>query len=152
MKTKQISVFVANRAGWLASVTRVLREESINIRTLSMADAPDFGIFRLIVRAVDGAVRSLKSAGFVTDVTEVVCVEVPDCPGGLGDVLDVLAAHDVNVEYMYAFVTQWVGRALIFFRFEDTDAALDNLKGAGLTIVSGDELWAVMDGVTEANR
>jgi hypothetical protein len=145
VKTRQISVFVANRAGRLASVTHVLRDEGISIRALSMADAPDFGIFRLVVRDVDRAVKALRGQGFIVDVTDVVAVEVPDRPGGLAAVLDVLSSMSVNVEYMYAFLTEREGHALIFFRFEDTDAALDTLHRAGIPVVSGDALWALAD-------
>lgn len=147
MKTQQISVFVANRAGRLASVARVLRDEEINIRALSLADAPDFGIFRFIVRDVERAARALKAAGFVTDITDVVGVDVPDHPGGLAEVLDVLAASRINVEYMYAFLTERAGHALVFFRFEDTDAALDALQEAKVKIVAGDDLWSAADRV-----
>ncbi len=141
MKIRQISVFVANRVGRLASVGRVLRDEGINIRALSMADAPDFGIFRLVVKDVDRAVRALKAEGFVTDVTDVVGVEVEDRPGGLADVLDVLAGSGVNVEYMYAYLTEREGHALIFFRFEDTDAALATLQAAKVPVITGERLW-----------
>lgn len=141
VKTKQISVFVSNRVGRLASVARVLRDEGLSIRALSMADAPDFGIFRIVVEDPDRAVRALKAQGFVTDVTEVVGVEVDDRPGGLADVLDLLATSSLNVEYMYAFLTERQGKAIIFFRFEDPDAALEVLHAAGVPTVGGDRLW-----------
>ncbi len=150
LRTRQISVFVANRVGRLASVARVLRDERISIRAMSMADAPDFGIFRLIVEEVDRAARALKANGFVVDVHDVVGVEVPDRPGGLADVLDQLSSSSLNVEYMYAFLTRPSpddrGRALVFFRFEDTDAALEALGRSDVRVVGGDELW------TEAGR
>jgi len=145
VKTRQISVLVSNRAGRLASVARVLRDEGINIRALSMADAPDFGIFRLIVREVDRAVEALKAQGFVVDVTDVVGVEVEDRPGGLATILETLAGRSVNVEYMYAFLTERQGRALIFFRFDDADGALAVLNGADVPVVSGDRLWSLAD-------
>lgn len=152
MKTRQISVFVSNRAGRLASVARVLRDEGINIRAMSLADAPDFGIFRLIVREVERAVAALKSHGFVTDIAEVVGVEVDDRPGGLYAVLDVLATANVNVEYMYAFITEREGRAAVFFRFEDADAALVALESVGIPILAGESLWTVSGRGQEAGR
>ncbi len=152
VKTRQISVFVANRAGRLASVARVLRDESINIRALSLADAPDFGIFRLIVEDVDRAVRALKSQGFVVDVTDVVGVEVEDRPGALAEVLELLAARSLNVEYMYAFLTERAGRAIIFLRFEDPDAALEALHAAAVPTIGGERLWrSVASGSGEAS-
>ena len=83
MKTKQISVFVENRVGRLASIAQVLKEEGIDIRAVSMADAPDFGIFRLVVEETDRARVALKQQGFVTEVNDVIALEVEDRPGGL---------------------------------------------------------------------
>src|SRR5665647_2436632 len=91
MKVEQISVFLENKAGRLAEVTRVLGEAGINIRALSLADTTDFGILRLIVDQYDRAREVLKDKGFTVGKTEVVAVEVPDRPGGLGLVLQILA-------------------------------------------------------------
>ena len=110
MKVEQISVFLENKAGRLAEVTRVLGEAGINIRALSLADTTDFGILRLIVDQYDKAREILKDKGFTVGKTEVVAVEVPDRPGGLGLVLQILAASGVNVEYMYAFVQHSGGK------------------------------------------
>lgn len=141
MKTKQISVFIENRVGRLASVARVLKEEGIDIRAISMADAPDFGIFRIVVEDTERARAALKRNGFVTEVNHVIAVEVEDRPGGLSDVLEVFAEHGLNVEYMYAFLTERSGRAIIFFRFEDTDRAVEVLQAAGVPLVWGERLW-----------
>lgn len=146
LKTQQVSVFVSNRVGRLASVARVLRDERVSIRAMSMADAPDFGIFRLIVEDHERAARALKANGYVVNVHDVVAVEIPDRPGGLADVLDQLASSNLNVEYMYAFLTQSApdakGRALVFFRFEDTDQALAALVAAGVPVLAGEAIWA----------
>ncbi len=141
MKTKQISVFIDNRPGRLASVAQVLKEEGIDIRAISMADAPDFGIFRVVVEDTDRARAALKQRGFVTEVSDVIAVEVEDRPGGLADVLTVFAEHQLNVEYMYAFLTERSGKAIIFFRFEDTDRAVDALQAAGMPVICGERLW-----------
>lgn len=141
MKTKQISIFIDNRPGRLASITQVLKEEGIDIRAISMADAPDFGIFRIVVEDTERARAALKQRGFVTEVNNVIAVEVEDRPGGLADVLAVFAEHGLNVEYMYAFLTERAGRAIIFFRFEDTDRAVQLLESTGVPIVYGERLW-----------
>ncbi len=141
MKTKQISVFIENRAGRLASIAQVLKEEGIDIRAISMADAPDFGIFRVVVEDPDRARAALKRAGFVTEVSDVIAVEVNDRPGGLAEVLALFAEHDLNVEYMYAFLTERSGKAIIFFRFEDTDRAVQALAAAGVPAIGGERLW-----------
>lgn len=114
-----------------------------------MADAPDFGIFRLIVEDVDTTLLALKGHGFVTDVTEVVAVEISDRPGALAEVLDSLAQNSVNVEYMYAFLTECIGKAIVFFRFEDADLAISSLAASGIHPIGPDELFALAEGRPE---
>lgn len=100
---KQISVFLENKAGRLAHVTRVLGEAGINIRALSIADTSDFGILRIIVNDPEKAYRILKEADFTVSETEVIAVQVPDSPGGLATVLEQMSDADLNIEYLYAF-------------------------------------------------
>ncbi len=90
MKVEQISIFIENKSGRLAEVARVLGEKGVNIRALSLADTSDFGILRLLVDNTDAAQAILKDNGFTVNKTEVVAVEVPDDPGGLYNILQVL--------------------------------------------------------------
>ena len=135
MKTKQISVFLENRSGRLAGVLGILSSIGANIRALSLADTNDFGILRLIVDKPDEALAALKAGRFTVLSTDVLAVEVPDRPGGLQSILEVLAAADVNVEYMYAFVTRKTEKAVVIFRFEDADAAFAALRNAGVSVL-----------------
>ena len=135
MKVKQISIFLENRAGRLAEVTRLLGQAKVNIRALSLADTSDFGILRLIVNDVDKALQALRETGHTVSLTDVVAVEVPDVPGGLSSILDPLSAAGVNVEYMYAFVEKATDKAVVIFRFEDVDAAIRALQKAGVSIL-----------------
>jgi len=141
MKVEQISVFLENKAGRLAEVTRVLGEAGINIRALSLADTTDFGILRLIVDKYDQAREVLKAGGFTVGKTEVVAVEVPDRPGGLAGVLRVLAQAGVNVEYIYAFVQHSGKNAVIIFRFDNLEDAIQVLQKEGVHIYKGDEVY-----------
>jgi hypothetical protein len=141
MKVEQISVFLENKAGRLAEVTRILGEGGINIRALSLADTTDFGILRLIVDKYDQARELLKGKGFTVGKTEVVAVEVPDRPGGLGLVLQALAKADINVEYMYAFVQHSGKNAVIIFRFDNLDQAIELLQKEGVHIYKGEEVY-----------
>ena len=141
MKVEQISVFLENKAGRLAEVTRVLGEGGINIRALSLADTTDFGILRLIVDQYDKARQLLKEKGFTVGKTEVVAVEVPDRPGGLGLVLQILAQAGINVEYMYAFVQHSGKKAVIIFRFDNLEEAINLLQKEGIHIYKGEEVY-----------
>ncbi len=141
MKVEQISVFLENKAGRLAEVTRVLGESGINIRALSLADTTDFGILRLIVDKYDTAREVLKSKGFTVGKTEVVAIEVPDRPGGLASVLNILAQSGINVEYMYAFVQHSGKNAVIIFRFDNLEDAISILQKEGIHIYKGEEVY-----------
>lgn len=143
MKVEQISVFLENRAGRLSDVTRTLAEAGINIRALSLADTSDFGILRLIVTDHEKAKKVLKENGFTVGRTTVVPVEVMDTPGGLHTILDVLSSNQINVEYMYAFVQQSGKNAVLIFRFDRTDQAIEVLQKNGVKIISGDELYNI---------
>ncbi|MDP3427056.1 MAG: ACT domain-containing protein [Humidesulfovibrio sp.] len=141
MKVDQLSIFLENRAGRLAEVTRILADSGVNIRALSLADTSDFGILRLIVSDFDKAKEHLKTGGFTVGRTTVVAVEVPDKPGGLHSILDMLREAKVNVEYMYAFVNQSGSHAIIIFRFDRTDQAIELLQKNNIPIVPGEKLY-----------
>ncbi len=143
MKVEQISVFLENRAGRLAEVTKTLAENQINIRALSLADTSDFGILRLIVTDNEKAKEALKAKGFTVGRTNVVAAEVGDKPGGLHTILGMLNDGGVNVEYMYAFVTQSGHNAILIFRFDRTDQAIEVLQKNNVRILSGEELYSL---------
>ena len=141
MKVEQISIFIENKSGRLAEITRILGEAGINIRALSLADTSDFGILRLIVNDCTKANSVLKESGFTVSKTEVVAVEVPDSPGGLSAILQTLDREAINVEYMYAFVERCGGNAVIIFRFDETDKAIVALKAHNFNMLEGSRLY-----------
>lgn len=140
MKVEQLSIFLENKAGRLAEVTRVLAEARINIRALSLADTSDFGILRLIVDNTEHAKEILKDAGFTVGRTSVVAVQVEDQPGGLNNILQALRDEGVNVEYMYAFVQRGGVNATMIFRFNRTEQAIAVLKARGIPIIPADKV------------
>ena len=143
MKVEQISVFLENRTGRLSDVTKTLEQNGINIRALSLADTSDFGILRLIVSDNETAKSSLKEAGFTVGRTTVVPVEVQDHPGGLHQILEILSSSDINVEYMYAFVQQSGQNAVLIFRFDRTDQAIELLQEHNVKVLKGEELYYI---------
>ena len=143
MKVEQISIFIENKSGRLAEITRILGDAAINIRALSLADTADFGILRLIVNDVERAKAVLKEKGFTVNKTEVIAVEVPDQPGGLSSILQILDTARINVEYMYAFVERCAENAVIIFRFDEIDKAIATLKGNGINILEGERLYSM---------
>ena len=141
-KTEQISVFLENRAGRLSEVTHVLAEAGLNVRALSLADTSDFGILRMILCNAKKGQELLKERGFTLGLTYVVAVNVDDRPGGLDEILQLMTSKNINVEYMYAFVTKTAQSATMIFRFDKVDQAIELLREHKFTILPPDEICA----------
>ena len=141
MKIHQLSLFLENKPGRLSEPCKALASAGINILTLSLADTQQFGILRLIVRDWQQAKAVLEKAGCVVKMTEVVAIEVEDRPGGLARVLGVLEESGINIEYMYAFTFRSGDRAVIVFRFDNPDAAVDVLRSHAINVIGGVELY-----------
>ena len=140
MPIKQLSLFVENQPGSLSKVCQVLKENRINISTLSLADTREYGILRLLIQEHDRARVVLEKAGYVVKVTDVLALTVPDHPGGLADTLAILDKHALSVEYMYAFTYGRSNKAIIVFRFENPDKAVEQLKEP-IELVRAEELF-----------
>ena len=140
MTAKQISVFLENKPGQLTEFTKLLNQNQIDMRALSVADAQDFGILRIIVDDSYKTACVLKDAGYVFSITPVLAVEIPDQPGSLVQVLEVLAQSGVNLEYTYAFITRRKDRAYMIFRVADNERAIDVLTRNGIKLICQDNL------------
>ena len=143
MRVEQISIFLENKSGRLAEVTRILADAGVNIRSLSLADTTDFGILRLIVDQTALAQQVLKAKGFTGGKTDVIAVAVPDRPGGLAKILELLDGAGINVEYMYAFVQRSGDNAIMIFRFDGPEKAIHALTDGGVRVLKGEELYAL---------
>ncbi len=139
MVVKQISVFLENVPGRLRAVTSILADNKINLRALTLADTSDFGVLRLIVDKPQDAVDILKGKNFIVKLSDVIAVEMDDSPGGLDSVLDALEQSHVNIEYMYAFASAKPGKALVIFRVDKVEEAVNSLKVKGIRLISSDE-------------
>lgn len=142
MKVKQISVFMENQPGRLSEMASALGEAGVNIMALTVAESSDFGVIRMIVTDFEKARKVLKERKFTVTETEVLAVEIPDQPGSLGKVLKVFAENRLNVEYMYAFVSRRQD-ALIVFRFDDPDRAVESLKKTKVRLMTNEEVLAL---------
>lgn len=140
MTIHQISVFLENRAGQLAEITGVLAQKGIDLRAINIAETSDYGVLRLIADNPQAAATTLLEQGFILSMTPVVAVSVPDQPGGLAKVLDVLAKENIDVEYMYSVFGQVSGLAHMVFRVADTDKLISVLKDNGLEPISSENL------------
>lgn len=143
MIIKQLSVFVENKKGRLASITEELAKNDIDISSLSLADTTDFGVLRLIVNKPDEAKAVLKELGVVVKITNVVAVVMDDAPGGVAGALRVIAENDIAVEYMYACVGKTTGKALMIIRTDDPDSAEKALAAKGYAAVNPADIYRI---------
>ena len=137
---KQLSVFIQNKSGKIASVTRTLYENGIDIRALSIADTADFGILRMLVSDVEKAREALAKENCIVSVNEVDVVLVPDRPGGLAEVLQKMADACIDIEYMYSLFTHIEGKAYIVFRVAEAEKFITLLGSHGITPSTPEEL------------
>ncbi|MDR2693527.1 MAG: ACT domain-containing protein [Chitinispirillales bacterium] len=143
MDVQQISVFLENKAGRIAGVAAVLKDSGINIRALTVAESENYGVLRMIVNRPDDALSVLKGAGFTVKKNPVLAVEVDDSEGILYDIMSRCDTAGINVEYMYSFVEQSSRKAILFMRFDDTDAAAKAFADGGHRLLSGDEVCRI---------
>lgn len=129
---RQISVFVENKPGRLSSITQILKDNSIDIRALSIADTRDFGILRIIVNDPDKACTKLREASCTVTITEVVAISINDEMGKLSEITNLLNDSSVNIEYMYAFLSKSDNKASIILRVDDNDKAHAAFTSAGI--------------------
>lgn len=141
MLVKQISVFLENKSGRLAEVTRTLGDNDIDISALSIADTTDFGILRLIVNKPEKAEKILKENEFMVSSTNVIAIGVEDKPGGLAIALDGLEAEGIGIEYMYAFVSKKEEEAMVILRVEDPEKAIRVLKNKGVSVLPSSQVY-----------
>jgi len=140
MNIHQISVFLENRAGQLAEITHLLAENHIDIRALSIAETSDYGLARMIVDDSYKASSVLLEHGNILSMTPVYAVEVPDKPGGLAELLNVLAENHIDIEYMYSLFTHREGHAYMVMRITNEPKFLGVLGERWIRVVSKEEL------------
>lgn len=135
MAIKQISVFLENKPGMLDAMTKVLADAGITLRAMSLAETKDFGIVRMIVDDVFDTATVLKDHDYISTMTSVVAVMIPDVVGGLNRVLTTLTKEQVNLEYMYSTLAgNASGNAYMILRVEDVGKAESALKAAGFVL------------------
>ncbi len=141
MKIQQLSIFLENKPGRLSSVCSTLAQAGINLTTLSLADTHQFGILRLIIREWQQAKQLLEECGYAVKVSDVIAMEVADRPGGLANVLNIIENDGISVEYMYAFTIRKKENAILVFRFDQMDKAIEVLQSSGISLVPATSIF-----------
>jgi len=143
MKIIQLSIFLENKPGRLAAVTEVLNMANINIQALSLADTLDFGVLRLMVDDSAKAVKALEEKKISVAETVVSVVQVPDRPGGLHRILKIIEKENINLEYMYSYMSRKKEDAIMIFQFGDPENAEHLLNENGINVLKLQELHAL---------
>jgi len=139
MYIQQLSVFLEDRSGRLTELTRILAANDVNITALSIAETADYGIVRMVVGRPELAKQALEKAGFSIGLTDVVCVNMPDQPGSLYRILEILTDEGINVDYMYAFSNNDVALAVI--RAADIQRVTEVLDRNRLKLLSQSDIY-----------
>jgi hypothetical protein len=137
---KQISIFVENKPGRMARVAKTLSDAGVNIRALTIAEAGDFGVIRMVVDDTEKGYQVLREKGLTVSETDVLAVELKDVPGGLYEIAKSLGDHAINMDYAYAFVTAKAERAMLILRVDDIKRATEVLQEAGVRIATREEI------------
>ena len=140
MAVKQISIFVENKEGRLKKAIDTLAKQNINIRALSIADTTKYGILRLIVSDNEKAIEALEKDNFIVKENEVIILAVPDEPNGLNSTLAVFDEKDINLEYLYAFVSSKTDEAIVVMRLENMEKAIDALNESNVKILDENDI------------
>jgi hypothetical protein len=135
VNVKQLSVFIENKAGRVSEVTDVLGDAGVNIRGFSVSDTADYGIVRLVVDNPEKGHEVLSAAGFTVKENPVICLDLPDHPGGLAGVLKVVSSAGVNIEYVYSLISTYV-----VINVADIDRAVALLDGKPVRLVTQEEI------------
>ncbi|MGI5897486.1 MAG: ACT domain-containing protein [Oscillospiraceae bacterium] len=143
MIIKQISVFVENKSGRLAEITKILADNGVDIRALSLADTTKFGILRFIVDEPERAEKALRDAELTVSITDVIAVSVEDQPGGLAYPLRVLNEKGINVEYIYAFVGAPHDKAFVILHVDDNQRAVEELAACGIPLLCTKDIMKI---------
>ena len=139
MFVKQLSIFLENRAGRLDDALKALKENGINIISLSLADTSDFGLLRLLVSDPDKAKQVLKERRFSAQLADILAIRIPHTPGSLSDVLGSVTAAGINIEYMYT-LSVGGGDANLALKTSDQEKTAQIFGEKGIHTSSQEEL------------
>ena len=116
---KQVSVFLENKQGRLKDVLKLLADNNIDIRALTIAETADYGVLRLIVDNTDRAIKSFKENNFRTNITDVIIIEIQDISGSMYSFINMLYQHGINVEYAYTCIPTNLGKYAFVIRVNE---------------------------------
>ena len=138
MNIKLVAVFAENKPGQTARLTRILAESKINMRWITVASIGAFGVMKFLVSDAERACETIKQAGFIATLVDVLCVEVDDRPGALHAVADTLARHQINLDNTSGFVAN--NRAVVILEVHDVVRTREVLQREKFRVLSQKEM------------
>lgn len=142
MTVNQLSVFIENRRGRLGEVLKILKENDINILSMSLADTTEYGLLRLIVNKPEQGRDVLLAAGFSSMLTGILIVKVPHVAGALQEILALIAENEIDIEYMYGLSVEATD-ATIVVKTNEIDRACDVFRKHNIDTMSKEEIEAL---------
>ncbi len=140
MYVKQISVFMENRPGRLAAITKVLKDNNIDIRAINIADTTDFGILRMIVNDPVKAEQVLRANDMTANAADVIAISIDDNIGAFSDVITILKDKDISIDYIYSFIGEKSSKAVIIIKTNDLENSVTALKEGGVKVLSAKDV------------
>ena len=128
---KQISIYTENRKGALRTLVRTLADAGVTLRAFVTNENGEFGTVRILTDNDSVASKTLSDAGYLIKLTSVLAVEVSDSAGGLADLLDVVEAANLNIDFLYAAWDRTTGRPMIVLHTEDLAVLESILRSKG---------------------
>ena len=140
MYVKQISVFMENRPGRLAEITKILSENSVDIRAINIADTTDFGILRMIVDDEEKAEKVLRGNNMTANISDVIAISISDSVGAFSNVIELLKDKNISIEYIYSFIGEMSSKAVIVLKTSDLDLSINVLRENGVNVLSKEDV------------
>lgn len=141
MHAKQLSVFIENKKGHIATLARAIKNKGIDVRAISVFDTNEFGILRLVVDDPEGALAAVREAGYAAKISEILAAEIADKPGALYEIFSLCDDADINIEYIYSFVMKSNVKPLIIMKVDRMEETVQLFKTNGIRIVDAEELY-----------
>lgn len=141
MYPKQLSVFIENKKGHIATLAKAIKNKNIDVRAISVFDTNEFGILRLVVDDPEKALTAVREAGYAAKISEVLAAEIADKPGALYEIFALCDEADINIEYIYSFIMKSNVKPLIIMKVDRINEAEKLFNEHGIRIVEADEIY-----------
>lgn len=131
----QLSVYLEDRPGELANFIKLLMDNKIFIRALTVAKTSEYGLILILVDNPEKCIKLLEDRDFLLSTTDVIAVRLNDRPYALYEIPKTLGENNININYFYSTLIK--DESMLILRVEDTiiEEAIKLLEKTGFPIV-----------------